>query len=79
MPATPVVFNKNLMPADDEGGSPQAGDGDPCDVPPDGQSSNGLADGVTNEPLPMSDESTEVGMAQKGTSEDAIVRRETDV
>ena len=79
MSVTPVAFNENLMLADDDGDSPRAGDGERYDTPPDGQSADGLADGVTNEPLPVAGETAEVGFAQKGTSEDAIVRRETEV
>ncbi|MCJ2140614.1 hypothetical protein [Methylobacterium sp. E-066] len=34
---------------------------------------------ASNKPLPIPDEEPEVGLSQKGSGEDAIVRRETDV
>ncbi|MCJ2078875.1 hypothetical protein MKK68_25105 [Methylobacterium sp. E-016] len=79
MTVTPNASNENLTLADDDGGNPRLNDGEPSDAPLDGQSSEGLADGITNEPLPVPSESADVGLAQKGTDEDAIVRRETQI
>ncbi len=33
----------------------------------------------SNKPLPMTDDDPEVGLSQKGTGEDAVIRRETEI
>jgi len=39
----------------------------------------GLTDATSSEPLPVPGEDAEVGLAQKGTGEAAVVRRETEI
>ena len=34
---------------------------------------------ASNQPLPIPDDAPEVGLSQKGSGEDAIVRRETEI
>lgn len=35
--------------------------------------------GASNEPLPVTDGDPDVGLTQKGTDADAVLRRETDI
>lgn len=39
----------------------------------------GIARDSSNQPVPMRDDDPDVGLSQKGTDEDAIVRRETEI
>lgn len=77
MSHTPLASNQNLMLAED--GSRPTVDGETQARPADGQAGVTAHDGETNEPLPVPSDEPEVGLTQKGTGEDAIVRRETEI
>lgn len=52
------------------------------DPDPIGSDSNGSSDlerDVSSKPLPMTDTDPDVGLSQKGTDEDAVIRRETEI
>ncbi len=73
MPNTPIASNENLTLAEfEDEHRPMAG---PAAEPgPAAQTGSPM-----NEPLPVSGDDAVVGPALKGTDEEAIVRRETDV
>ena len=51
---------------------------DPDSVPdPDG--SIDIETDASNRPLPMTDDNPDVGLSQKGTGEEAVIRRETEI
>jgi hypothetical protein len=75
----PIAYNENLMLADCDGGQRPRGDGEIGETPSDGETAERIDDGVTNKPLPVASDNPDVGLAQKGTDEDAIVRRETEI
>lgn len=57
----------------------------PDNLPPDrnfAQEPDRPVDGereTSNRPLPLTDDDPDVGLSQKGTGEDAVVRRETEI
>ena len=66
MPDMPVAHTEDLANTEYDAGHRARAGADP-------------ADGETSKPLPVPGEDPDVGLAQKGTGEDAIVRRETEI
>ncbi|MCJ2136098.1 hypothetical protein MKK69_18935 [Methylobacterium sp. J-026] len=58
-----------IMPRESGPGSP-----DPAPADPEERERE-----TSNRPLPMTDEDPDVGLSQKGTGEEAVIRRETAI
>ncbi|SDO48615.1 hypothetical protein SAMN05216360_12416 [Methylobacterium phyllostachyos] len=51
----------------------------PGSADPDPVGDTDLEHDTSNRPLPMTGEEPDVGLSQKGTDEDAVIRRETEI
>ncbi|WP_375465648.1 hypothetical protein [uncultured Methylobacterium sp.] len=70
MPDKPLAHTEDLANTEYDAGRRARAEVDPGAVP---------AERETSKPLPVPGEGPEVGLNQKGTGEDAIVRRETEI
>ena len=59
---------------------PTGPDRPPAPIDPDLESGPAeIEPGASNKPLPVLEDGPEVGLSQKGSGEDAIIRRETEI